>query len=116
MRVKAKAKGYFQNQIKNEGAVFKCSEREFSPTWMSAIGGNGEVLKDQPKKLKTEKMKESFPVLTEEDVKGKQAEEVQTSEENSGLQQSGQDDSNPLTDSVENNVHQLNDAGPSDLI
>ena len=112
MRVKAKTTGYFANQIKNEGAVFECNEREFSPTWMVAIGGNGEVLKDQPKKLKTEKMEASYPVLTDENIKGEETEVVQTS----GLEQVGQDDSNPLNDSVENNVHQLNDSGPSDLI
>lgn len=68
MKVKAIAQGYFNNQIKEVGMRFECSEEAFSPSWMVALDDKGKVLSEQPKKIKGE-IKDAYPILSDEDVK-----------------------------------------------
>jgi hypothetical protein len=47
VKVKAKSFGFFNNHKVKPGAVFECSEKEFSKHWMESLEGK----KEEPAKV-----------------------------------------------------------------
>lgn len=79
IKVVAVQRGYYGNQIKEEGVVFYVKRHEFSENWMVHVDEKNKPYEKQPRKLRTKDVKAileegkekksskpEFPLLTKE--------------------------------------------------